>query len=67
MIKQYEKGRHLELPKFKKIVHYSRESELTLRSNESLCVCLDGEIFHWNEVNVKVLPGQLRMIFPKHE
>lgn len=67
LIKQYEKGKHLELPKFRKHLHYSRESKLTFQSDTSLCACLDGEIFHWNEINVEVLPGQLRMIFPKNE
>ena len=67
LVKQYEQGKHLELPKFKKYLKYSRESKLTIQAETSLCVCLDGEIFHWNEINVEVLPGQLRMIFPKHE
>lgn len=67
LIKKYEKGLHLNNPKLEKIIKYSLENKITITSNESLCTCLDGEIFHWDKIDIEVLPKSLKMIFPKVE
>ena len=65
LIKKYEKGQHLDMPKLKKIVDYRKESKLSIKSAKTLCVCLDGEIFYWDKIQVEVLPKVIKMIFPK--
>ena len=65
LIKKYEKGLHLNNPKLAKIVKYSLEKELEISSKKPLCACLDGEIFHWDHIDIAVLPKKIKMIFPK--
>ena len=65
LIKKYEKGLHLDNPKLKKIIDYRLESKMTIKGEKPLCACLDGEIFHWYEIQVEVLPKVIKMIFPK--
>ena len=65
LIKKYEKGEHLDMPKLKKIIDYRLENKLTIKSDKPLCACLDGEIFHWDKIQVEVLPKVIKMIFPK--
>lgn len=65
LIKKYEKGQHLDMPKLKKIIHYSLQSKMTIKAEKPLCACLDGEIFHWDKIDIELLPKVMKMIFPK--
>lgn len=67
LIKKYEKGLHLDNPKLKKIINYSLENKITITAKKTLCACLDGEIFHWDKIDIEVLPKKIKMIFPKGE
>ena len=65
LIKKYEKGEHLDMPKLRKVIDYRQENKMTIKSMKPLCACLDGEIFHWDKIQVEVLPKVIKMIFPK--
>lgn len=65
LIKKYEKGLHLDNPKLKKIIDYRLESKMVIKGEKPLCACLDGEIFHWDKIQIEVLPKVIKMIFPK--
>jgi len=67
MIKGYEVGAHLTNKKYEKIVHYRKIDKVTLESNDQLVVCLDGEIFYYNKVEVEVIHNGIKMLFPKNK
>lgn len=67
LIGKYEKGLHINNPKFEKIVSHQRLNNLTVESDEDMVVCLDGEIFHWNKINIKVIKHGIQMLFPKEK
>lgn len=65
LIKKYEQGEHLDNPKLAKVVDYKLVSKIQIKGEKSLCACLDGEVFHWDKIQVEVLPKVIKMIFPK--
>ena len=67
LIKGYEQGRHLDDPKYQKIVHYLKTPKLILESttNEDLVACLDGEPFYFKRIEVEVKPKMIKMLFPR--
>ena len=65
LIGKYEKGLHLDNPKFKKIVEWHKLNNIEIESNEDMVTCLDGEIFHWKKINIQVLKHGIQMLFPK--
>lgn len=65
MIKGYEKGEHLKNKKYQKIVHFENIESIKLTSDETMVTCLDGEIYYFKEINVKINKGALKMLFPK--
>ena len=65
LIKKYKAGKHLEAPKFRKLITFKKLTKLRVKSDELLCLCLDGETFHTNHVDVEIVPQALRFVFPK--
>ena len=65
---KYQKGTHLEDPLLvrKKICDYRKEKTLTITSNdESLRLCVDGEISSQKRVEFAVLQDAFRFIVPE--
>ncbi len=65
LVKYYKNGKHIENPRFSKIVTYQRLKKVTIESDQLLCLCLDGETFHMNKIDIEVVPKALRFVFPK--
>lgn len=67
LIKQYKMGKHLDNPKLKKILTYRRGRKLTITSDKLLCLCLDGETFHYHKIEVEIIPQAIRFVIPNKE
>lgn len=67
LIKGYEKGEHLTNHKYDSIVHFERVDEIKLSSDEPMVTCLDGEIYYFNDIEIKNHHNALKMLFPKEE
>lgn len=65
LIKYYKNGKHVDNPRFSKIVTYRRTNKVTIESDNLLCLCLDGETFHMKKVNIEIVPKAIRFVFPK--
>lgn len=55
LIKQYERGKHLEDKRFDKLLVYKRAKKVKLYSNKPFDICLDGEILTGNEFDLEIL------------
>ncbi len=65
LISKYEKGLHLNNPKFEKLIFYKQVKNLKIESNEDMVVCIDGEIFHWKEVVIENIKHGIKMLMPR--
>ena len=60
----YKAGKHIGNPKFDGYLEMRRCTGAHIESEEKLTVCLDGEIFKSNTVDVKMLPASLPFRVP---
>ncbi len=65
LIKYYKAGKHLNNNKFKKIITFEKARKVTIESKKLLCLCLDGETFHFNKIDIEIIPSFIRFVFPK--
>ena len=65
LIGGYERGEHINNPKYEDVVHFRHLDKITLSSDDNMVVCLDGEIYYFNEINIQVLHNGIKMLFPK--
>lgn len=65
LVKYYKNGEHIGNPRFEKIVTYKQLKKVSVESDNLLCLCLDGETFHVNKINIEILPKAIRFVFPK--
>ena len=66
LIGSYTNGTHLEDPRMKDIVLYTRAAKLTLESARGLLpVSLDGEIVERKRFTVEIVPGGVNFALPK--
>ena len=65
LIGKYEQGKHINNPKFEKIVNHHKLDNLNVESNEDMVVCLDGEIYHWKQIKIEVIKHGVQMLFPR--
>ena len=65
LIGGYERGEHVNNPKYEGFVHFKHLNKINLSSEDNMVVCLDGEIYYFNEINIQVLHNAIQMIFPK--
>ena len=64
ILKPYEKGEHMEIPKVKKILTYKRVEELKVVSEKETELSLDGEMISGKEFTIKALHKALNFIIP---
>ncbi len=64
MIADYKKGTHLDKKRFQKIIRYTESKKVTVSFEDDVCVCLDGEITHCQNVEIALVPSQLQFIIP---
>ena len=67
MLGAYEKGDHVENPKFAKKVIYRRAKEIEIIAPNDIDVCVDGEIIRGKEFKVEVCPKALKLVPPAKE
>ncbi|MBQ6145863.1 MAG: diacylglycerol kinase family lipid kinase [Clostridia bacterium] len=66
LIGSYTAGTHLEDPRMKDIVRYTRAKKLTVESAAGLLpVSLDGEVIERKRFTVEVVPGGVNFALPK--
>ncbi len=64
-IGSYKNGTHLENPKLKKSINYYKCRHVKIKSNEPLNICIDGESYIYNEVELSSEKNALRFWLPK--
>lgn len=65
LVKYYKAGKHVNNKRFEKIVTYKKCHKVTVESDDLLCLCLDGETFHMNKIDIEIVPQSVRFVFPK--
>ena len=66
LIGSYTNGTHLEDPRMKDIVQYTRAKKLTVESAAGLLpVSLDGEVVERKKFTVEIVPGGVNFALPK--
>ena len=65
LIGDYKKGTHLENPRFKKLLHYTRGKEIRVLSDqEGFGYVFDGQIIRSKDFTLRVLPKAIRFAVP---
>lgn len=65
LIGSYKIGEHLNNPKISKYITYHKCSMVNIKSNDKLNVCIDGEIYSHNQVEISVEKNALKFWLPK--
>ncbi len=66
LIGSYTAGTHLEDPRMKEIVRYTRAKKLIVESTKGLLpVSLDGEVIEHKQFTVEIVPGGVNFALPK--
>lgn len=60
----YKKGGHLTHPGLKKCMLYEKCHQLSLKGEEDLTICMDGEISHAKSLTVNLIPAALNFWLP---
>ncbi len=64
LIGYYQKGTHLEDPKFAKILEYRRGKKIEIEAPEGFVYSFDGELIRQEHFTVEVVPQALRFAVP---
>lgn len=64
LIGSYKLGQHLEDPKISKYVTYHRCRQTKIKSKEPLNICIDGEIYLYDEVEFSIVKNALKFWLP---
>ena len=65
IIGSYKKGEHLENPKINKYITYVKTNQANIKFNEPTNVCMDGEKYIFDEINVSAKECALKFWLPK--
>ena len=66
LILDYKKGRHPNSPKYQGIITYQKGVRFTIASKQNFIVCLDGECFEENVVDVRMEACALGLWLPQN-
>lgn len=64
VLRLYKEGLHLDSPKIKDLIQYSKCRQLTLQSKEPVPVSLDGDIIQTSRVHAELVPGIINFAVP---
>lgn len=64
LIKKYKYGEHLSNPKFKDKVFFKQGSTIQVKSKKPLPVCIDGENYYHNQLDITIIKDGIRFIIP---
>lgn len=65
LVSHYKKGEHLSLENAKDIVSYYRIPSLKMKFKKPVGICIDGEIFHDDKVELTVMPRSIAFSMPE--
>ena len=65
LIKTYERGEHLNDPRFKDLIVYRRAKKLHIEGGDDFAVTVDGETFSAPTVDIEILPKSIRLALPE--
>lgn len=65
LLGSYKKGNHLEDPKINKYVTYVKIKQAVIKLNEPTNVCMDGEKYIYDEINISTEKNALNFWLPK--
>lgn len=65
LVGKYKKGTLLDSPKALTVSQYGTAPEYHIRKSTPFRACLDGEVFSFTDLTIKILPKAIRFRFPK--
>ncbi|MBQ3404906.1 MAG: hypothetical protein IJG63_05775 [Oscillospiraceae bacterium] len=65
LVKTYQKGLHLDDPRFKEIITYRQVRHVDIDGPEGFAVSIDGEILEGSHISVDIVPSALNFIVPE--
>ncbi len=65
LIKKYKKGEHLIDEAIKKICTYKKCRELLIKSESFINICIDGESYSYDQINLKIEKEAVNFIIPE--
>lgn len=65
LLGSYKKGEHLDNEKISKYITYEKIKEAHIKFDEPTNVCMDGEKYIYQEINVSSVKGALKFWLPK--
>ena len=66
LIDKYKIGEHLKNEKIRKICTYKKCKSVTIKSDVPINLCVDGESYIYNEVDLEVAEGVVNFSIPKN-
>lgn len=67
LIKSYKEGKHLESDELKEYVTYKKCKNINIKSKENFTICVDGEIFTQNNLNISLEHKAIKFLIPCKE
>lgn len=67
LIPYYKNGTLHELNVAKRLTRTKKGKKITITSDKTLTVTIDGETFFWKNIDISILPKSLRLILPKEK
>ncbi len=64
LINAYEKGEHLDDPRFAEIIKYRRCKKFSVEAPEGFSVSIDGELTEINRFTCEIVPSALKFVAP---
>ncbi len=64
LINSYEKGEHLDDPKFAPLITYRRCKTFSVEAPEGFCISIDGELTPLNKFTCEIVPSAISFVVP---
>lgn len=64
LINSYEKGTHLDDPRFEPIVTYRRCKTFSVEAPDGFCISIDGELTPFNKFTCEIVPAAINFVVP---
>ena len=65
LISAYKEGRHVDDPRFSKLITYRKCRRLTVWADRPVSICIDGEMLTGDRFDFELLPRAIRLSLPK--
>lgn len=64
LISSYKKGTHLENKKINNFISYKRCKKLKIKSDKPINLCIDGENYIYNEIEIEIVNNAMKFWIP---